>query len=63
VRPAPAPAHARDQGGVGDEPVHRAEDGGPQPAAGDVTVLMTVCFGMRALFGAHNHRFFDRKLP
>jgi hypothetical protein len=69
VRRAPAPAHARDQGCVGNEPVHRAEDGRPQPATGDVTVLMTVCFGLPALFDAHDHRFrsmgeaFDWKLP
>ncbi|WP_246631268.1 hypothetical protein [Pseudonocardia nigra] len=39
-RPAPAPADAGDQRDVGDEAVHRAEDRGPQPAAGDVTVVV-----------------------
>ena len=38
VRRRLAPAQPGDQGGVGDQPVHRAEDGRPQPAAGHVTV-------------------------
>ena len=39
---AAAAADAGDQRDVGDEPVHRAEHGGPQPAARDVPVLGAV---------------------
>ena len=35
-----AAGDAGDQGEVGDQPVHRAEDGRAQPAAGDVGVLV-----------------------
>ena len=35
-----AAADAGDERDVGDQPVHRAEDGGPQPAAGDVAVVV-----------------------
>ncbi|GAA3158645.1 hypothetical protein GCM10017687_91000 [Streptomyces echinatus] len=38
-RPA---GHARHQGEVGDQAVHRAEDGGTQPAAVDVAVRVVV---------------------
>ena len=44
LRPAAA-ADARDQRDVGDKPVHRPEDGGPQPAAGHVPVLVAVVLG------------------
>jgi hypothetical protein len=40
VRYDAATADAGDQGGVGDQAVDRAEDGGAQPAAGDVTVAV-----------------------
>ena len=40
-----AAAHPGDQRDVGDQSVHRAEDGGPQPAAGHVPVLVADLLG------------------
>ena len=41
---AAAAADARDQRDVGHQPVHRAEDAGAQPAAGDVAVrVVAMC--------------------
>ena len=45
LRPAAA-ADAGDQRDVGDQPVHRAEDGGPQPAARHIPVLRALVLGM-----------------
>ena len=41
----PAATDTGDQRRVGDQAVHRAEDGGPQPAAGDVGVAVVVGLG------------------
>ena len=49
---APPPADAGDERGVGDQPVHRAEDRRPQPAAGHVGVAVVVRLGLRQRLGA-----------
>jgi len=46
---ATAPADASDQGHVGHKAVHGAEHRWPQPAAGDVAVLVPVCLTRLAL--------------
>ena len=56
---AAATADARDQRHVSDEPVHRAEYGGPQPSARDVPMLGAVVrSGVNLFFPRCHHREF-----
>ena len=57
---AAATADAGDQRDVGDEPVHRAEYGRPQPSAGHVPMLGTVVGSRVNLFfpRCHHRKFY-----
>ena len=53
VRRRAATADPGDQRDVGDQPVHGAEYSGPQPAAGDIAVLVPVCLARRVPSNGH----------